>query len=178
MLVAQWVAIAVSVASVAFAGFALWVSIRNQRRTDAATERNDQRSMESNRLAAEANAIAREANATAQQALELAREQAARYVIPWALRYRAGNWYELVNDGNEPAYAVVLDGPNVHGGAQQHSVIDPHSAVRFTARVSRQLGFRDVVVTWHRREDRTDDQMSWTRPLPPPPRQPEREGGR
>jgi len=154
-MAAQWVGIAVS-ALLAIA--ALGWSVVSQRQNRSENRR-------SNELAATANAIA-------QRALALAEEGVTRYVPPWELVHSSGGGYLLKNAGDEQAHAVRIEGSSVHRGPVERDVVDARSAVKFMALLSWGEVPSDIVVTWHRLANRSDETQTWRAPLPSKPKEP------
>jgi hypothetical protein len=84
--------------------------------------------------------------------------------VPWRLTYREGDVYELWNDSESPKFHVQISGEGVVG-EKTVDRIDGRSSVEFMGLSAAGVG-NQVVVTWHRLEDRSDAQGRWagTRP--------------
>ena len=156
VMAAQWVGIVVS-ALLALVALAWSVVSQRQNRTE---------NRRSNDLATKANEIAR-------RALELAEQQATRYVPPWELTHAGGDGYRLKNEGEKPAHGVRIEGSSVHRSPVTRDLVDARSAVEFMAPLYLGQVPSDIVVIWHRLGDRSDEPQKWSAPLPlPKPREP------
>jgi KAP family P-loop domain len=85
--------------------------------------------------------------------------------VRWTLSYREGSLYQLSNDTDEPKFYVHVSGEAVLRETTFDRV-DAHSGVDFMGLDAAGVGHR-VDVTWHRREDRSDELRHWTGNKPP-----------
>ena len=156
------------------AGFSVWSAISARQATaaeDAASKRADEA------LKAERAAVAaqRDIAAQLQRAADIETERARREAeqaeaaegVPWRLRHYRGDTYALSNESDSPKFHVEISGEKLRR---------PLSAERIDGRGSLQFmaipasGFSDeIVVTWHRRNDKTDPQRRWAGTKPPKP---------
>jgi hypothetical protein len=85
--------------------------------------------------------------------------------VPWRIEYRTGSLYDLWNDTGTPKFHVRISGKGV---LSEKTVdrIDGRSSTDFMGLGA--MGAGDQVdVTWHRREDRSDEPRRWTGDKPP-----------
>ncbi|MFC9839746.1 hypothetical protein ACFVKB_39110 [Rhodococcus sp. NPDC127530] len=157
--IATWVG---GVGAVVAAGVAVGAERRARKSAvDAATE-------------ASRAVTAAEETARAQSRLaDIAEAQAARYRTPWTMRHRTSDKYEIVNAGDEPAYGVEVSGRAIVGANQpvRAARIDINATLDF---FGARADFDDdldetIVVRWHRKPDQSDEQLTWSCPLPPKP---------
>jgi hypothetical protein len=163
------------------AGSAVWAVV-SARRASAAGKRADtyrDRAETQARLAtaaAEQAAIAQQQSADAAQrsadALEkqtqLAVEQAAAAEgVPWRVEHRTGAKWELWNASDYAQFKVKISGPGVTARRTPDIIecIDGHSSFEFWGNTSWGAEQR-VIVTWHRREDGQDDELTWSGTMP------------
>jgi hypothetical protein len=146
---AEWVGIVVS-GLLALA--ALIVSILNRRATTATLK-------EGNRRTGQGSAIA-------QRALELAERQASRYMPPWTVEHDSGQRYRLVNAGDEIAHDVTISGSNVHREPIEQEVLHPGGAFDFLLAQTFDNPDNSIVVTWHRKPGKSDEQQTWQSSVP------------
>ncbi len=87
--------------------------------------------------------------------------------MPWEIRYREGDLYDLWNITGTTKFGVQISGEGV---LRRKTVerIDGRSSESF-------MGFNamgrgdQVEVTWHRREDQSDEPRQWRGNKPPKP---------
>lgn len=87
--------------------------------------------------------------------------------VPWQIRHHDGDLYDLWNTTNITKFGVHISGPGIVGrGPLAFDRIDGRSSVQF---LIPPFGaeYNQVVVTWHRREDQTDEPRQWTGNKPP-----------
>jgi hypothetical protein len=89
--------------------------------------------------------------------------------VPWEIRHSELDVYDLLNITNTTKFAVEISGPGVAPlgeGSLAFERIDGRSSAQFM--VAPFGGeYNQVVVTWHRREDKTDEPRQWTGNKPP-----------
>jgi hypothetical protein len=160
-------------------GSAVWSVISARRASKAQFEaahyqaRAEQQA-ERARKAAEDAAVAQSESAAAARraadALEkqnrMAEEQAdLAEGVPWRIAHRAGSTYDLRNDTETPKFHVHIAGEGV---LRPKTVdrIDGRSSTDFMGLDAMGVGDQ-VEVTWHRREDHSDEPRRWTGTKPP-----------
>jgi hypothetical protein len=126
------------------------------------------------RSAAEEAAVAqREAAAAAKRTADAIEEQNRRADeeaelaegVPWRITFRTGSLYDLWNDSDRPKFGVHISGEGV---LRDKTVarIDGRSSTDFMGLDAMGVGSR-VDVTWHLREDRSDEPRRWSGNKPP-----------
>jgi hypothetical protein len=125
------------------------------------------------KAAEEAAAWQRQAAASAQRSAEalekqnrLVEEQAEQAEgVPWEIRYREGDLYDLWNSTNTTKFGAQISGPGV---LRPKTVdrIDGRSSEEFFGANHSGAG-NQVEVTWHRREDLSDEPRLWRGSKPP-----------
>lgn len=85
--------------------------------------------------------------------------------VPWRIEYQVGSTYDLWNDAQTPKFRVHISGEGV---LRDKTVdrIDGRSSVDFMGLDAMGVGSR-VDVTWHRREDGSDEARRWSGSKPP-----------
>lgn len=80
--------------------------------------------------------------------------------VPWQLAHKTGSTYELWNDSDTAKFHVQISGEGV---LRQKTVerIDGRSNAEFMGLDAMGVG-SGVDVTWHRREDQSDEPRRWT----------------
>lgn len=108
------------------------------------------------------SAVAAERSATALEQQNRSVEDQAELTegVPWRLEYDAGSTYELCNDTETPKFHVSISGDGVLR-AKTVERIDGRSATDFMGFDAMGRGDQ-VAVSWHRREDKSDQARSWT----------------
>lgn len=86
--------------------------------------------------------------------------------VPWEIKHHDGDQYDLRNITNTTKWGGQISGLGVAGGPVAFDRIDGRSSVRFLIAPFGAESDR-VVVTWHRREDLSDDAQQWTGNRPP-----------
>lgn len=174
---ADWI----SLAGVAVAALSALVAMVSAKRAAAAQRAaaTHQASAETERRlarqAAEDAAIAqREAAAEAGRVAEAIENQNQRADeraqqaegVPWRITHHDRDLYDLWNDTNTAKFGVEVSGPGVAGVDGPFDRIDGRSSEQFLINPFG-AGFTQVVVTWHRREDLSDEPRRWTCSKPP-----------
>ena len=94
---------------------------------------------------------------------------AERFEPNWTLERRSDTGTVRLRNGNgEPAYRVKISAEPWYfvQGSPQHVVIPAGSSVAFLLATDEQVGFDAMVrVTWHRRDDASDDPQVWQDPI-------------
>jgi hypothetical protein len=115
------------------------------------------------------------------QASERSADAAERNVeIATRVRWRVDHWggetWLLINDSTETAYAVTVIVPaDLTGGSRREmrygpADLGPDGSLEFDAAAHMGTADDKVVVTWHRRPDRSDARGEWIRKLPQRPK--------
>jgi hypothetical protein len=91
-----------------------------------------------------------------------ARARTAR--TPWRIKHRSESTYELWNDSDTPKFYVGVTGEGVRF-PRTAPRIDGHSSTSFQGLDAMGAGAQ-VDVTWHRREDQSDNRRRWTGKTP------------
>jgi ATPase subunit of ABC transporter with duplicated ATPase domains len=172
----DWISLAgVSVS----AASAVWAVV-SARRANAAERRAEhyqaraEQQAERAAMAAEEAAAAQAQSATAakrsaealEKQIRMAEEQAEQSEgVPWSIAFRTGSTYELWNESNTPKYHVHISGEGV---LRDKAVarIDGRSSTDFMGLDASGVGDQ-VDVTWHRREDASDEPRQWSGNKPP-----------
>jgi len=113
-----------------------------------------------------ADAAVRAAAALERQ-LQVAEDQAdLAEGVPWRLEWRSGTKFNLWNSTDSPKFDVRIEGTGV-ARARTVERIDGQSSVDFTGNIAWVKNSHRVDVTWHRREDHSDEPRRWTGSTPP-----------
>jgi hypothetical protein len=172
----NWISLA---AVVVAGGSALWsvVSARRASRAQAKAEHYQARAeqqAERATKAAEHAAVAETASAAAAEraadALEKQNKMAEDQTdlaegVPWRIEFQTGSTYDLWNDTQTPKFHVQISGEGVLRDKTVER-IDGRSSTDFMALNAMGIGDR-VDVTWHRREDQSDETQRWSGNKPP-----------
>ena len=108
-----------------------------------------------------------EATAAAVSRSKAAAERSARARTartPWRIKHRSESTYELWNDSDTPKFYVGVTGEGVRF-PRTAPRIDGHSSTSFQGLDAMGAGAQ-VDVTWHRREDQSDNRRRWTGKTP------------
>jgi hypothetical protein len=131
----------------------------------ARAEQNAERATQAAEEASSAQRRLAEAIEKQNQAADDQAEQAEG--VPWQLRHREGDLFDLWNITNTTKFGVQISGPGVLR-PKTADCVDGRSPVEFYGHPA--CGANNQVnVTWHRREDQTDEPRSWTGRKPPKP---------
>ena len=140
--------------------------------SQARAEQNAERATQA---AEEAAAWQRQAADAAQRSAEalekqnqLVEEQAEQAEgVPWEIRYREGSLFDLWNITGTTKFGVQISG----GGVLRPKTVDRIDGRRSVDifGTSHMGAGNDVLVTWHRREERSDEPRSWRGNKPPRP---------
>jgi hypothetical protein len=181
---ANWIALGSFIAatvSAIVAGVSAGVAVLQARRAkmskeaaDRAQARAEQHAERATKAAEEAAAWQRQAASAAQQSADALLEQNRRADeqaeqaegVPWEIRHHNADLYDLWNITNTTKFGVQVSGPGVGGVSGAFDRIDGRSSVRFLI-APFGAEFDQVVVTWHRREDLSDEPQRWTGNKPP-----------
>jgi type II secretory pathway pseudopilin PulG len=170
----------ISLAGVVIAGgSALWavVSARRAGRAQAKAEHYQARAeqqAERAAKAAEQAAVAETASAAAAERAAAALEKQNKMAedqadltegVPWRIEFQTGSTYDLWNDTQTPKFHVQISGEGVLR-ARTIERIDGRSSADFMGLNASGVGDR-VEVTWHRREDQSDEPRRWSGNKPP-----------
>ncbi|OBB65152.1 hypothetical protein [Mycobacterium sp. 852014-50255_SCH5639931] len=176
MNAANWISLGSFVAATVSAAVAV-VQAKRASASKGAAEKHEARAEQyagrATKAAEEAAAWQRQAAEAAQRsadALEaqnrLVEDQAEEAEgVPWEIRFREGSLFDVWNITNTTKFGVRIEG----GGVQRpKSVdrIDGRSSVDFFG-TSHMGGSDQVEVTWHRREDLSDEPRQWRGNKPP-----------
>ena len=171
----DWISLAgVVIAAVVAVVSAVW-AVRSARAAGRAEEQAAQdravaeQQAERATHAAERAAVAEAASARAAERAAAALEEQNRRAeerdeqeegVPWSIAFRRGSTYDLWNDTNTPKYAVRVFGEGV---LREKAVqrVDGRSSVEFMGLDASGVS-NEVQVTWHRREDQSDEPRAWT----------------
>jgi hypothetical protein len=181
---ANWIALGSVIAttlSATVAGVSAGVAVLQAKRAkaskasaDHAQARAEQHAERATNAAEEAAAWQRQATAAAKRSAE-ALEKQNQFVedqaeqaegVPWEIKHHAGDQYDLWNITNTAKFGGQISGPGVAGGPVAFDRIDGRSSMRFMI-APFGAEFDQVVVTWHRREDLSDERQQWTANKPP-----------
>jgi hypothetical protein len=160
-------------------GSAVWAVVsarragRAQERAEhyqARAEQNAERATQAAEKAAAAETQSAAAAKRAADALErqnqIAEEQAdLAEGVPWRIEYRTGSLYDLWNDTGTPKFNVRIEGEGVLRSKTVER-IDGRSSVDFMGFDASGQGDK-VEVTWHRRDDQSDEPRRWSGNKPP-----------
>ena len=124
------------------------------KRAVVAAEKSAEAEVQSADAAARSAAALEQTNRTAQERADLAEG------VPWRIEYQRGSTYELWNDTGTPKFAVTIAGEGVLRNKTEPRV-DGRSCTTFMGLDAMGVGDQ-VVVTWHRNEDRSDAPRTWT----------------
>jgi hypothetical protein len=86
--------------------------------------------------------------------------------VPWEIKHREGDLYDLLNITETTKFGVLTSGPAVAGGPKTFDSIDGHSSVQFLIGPFGEVADH-VDVTWHRREDLSGEPKVWRGARPP-----------
>jgi len=123
--------------------------------------------------AAERSATAADRSAEAQSRLATLAEVDAQKP-PWALQHRAGDTYEVINDGPTPKFGVRVEGEPIARLANRNSAtvvdrLEAGSSLGFWALVTMETRSTQITVRWRDTEEGVE--REWSRELPSrPPR--------
>jgi hypothetical protein len=161
------------------AGSAIWAVVSARRaaaaqgRADHYQARAEQHAERATQAAEEAAAAERQSAAHAKRAADALekqnrmREEQADLAegVPWQITHQVGDTYDLWNDTHTPKFHVHISGEGV---LRKKTVerIDGRSSADFMGLNASGVGDQ-VVVTWHRREDLSDEPRQWTGNKPP-----------
>jgi hypothetical protein len=161
---AEWAAWA---AVVVAAGSAVWsmVSARGARKAQKQAESQAERATAAAEKSAEAEVQSADAAARSAAALEQSNRMAEERAdlaegVPWRIEYQRGSTYVLWNDTDTPKFGVTITGEAVLRNKVVPK-IDGRSFVTFIGLDAMGVG-DEVVVTWHRKEDGSDQVRTWT----------------
>jgi phage protein D len=170
----------ISLAGVVIAGgSAIWAVVSARRAAAAQARaahyqaRAEQNAERATQAAEEATVAQRQSAAAAQRSAEalekqnrMAEEQAEQAEgVPWRIEHREGDLYELINITDTTKFGVQISGPGVlHPKTVDR--IDGHSSAEFYGHPA-SGGNNQVDVTWHRREDLSDEPRPWRGNKPP-----------
>jgi len=89
--------------------------------------------------------------------------------VSWAIEHSSGSVHKLRNLSHSPKFGVKIDGPGVSTVRPPNvtSRIDGRSSVEFHAKTGYGVQ-RRVTVTWHNREDLSNNPLQWSDTLPAP----------
>lgn len=172
--------VVISGTSALIAAFSATWAVVSARRARSAEEKADhyqataeQQARRATLAAEEAASAQRESAAAAQRAADalekqnqMAEEQGdLAEGVPWRIEFQVGSRYDLWNDTQTPKFHVHIFGEGV---LREKTVprIDGRSSADFMGLDAMGVGSQ-VGVTWHRREDRSDEPRRWTGNKPP-----------
>lgn len=176
MKAADWISLASFVAAAVSAVVALVQAKRASTSQSAAAHsqaRAEQNAERATQAAEEAAAWQRKAASAAERSAEAleAQNRMAEELgeqaegVPWEITYREGSLFDLWNTTGTTKFGVQISG----GGVLRPKAvdrIDGCSSVDFFATSHMGAG-NDVLITWHRREDQTDEPRQWRGNKPP-----------
>ena len=173
---ANWISLASFIAAAVSATVAVVQAKRASASQSSAAHsqaRAEQQAERATQAAEEAAAWQRQAASAAQQSADAlveqnrrADEQAERAEgVPWEIRYREGDLYDLRNITDTTKFGVQISGSGV---LRPKTVdrIDGRSSEEFFGTSHSGAG-NQVEVTWHRREDLSDEPRPWLGSKPP-----------
>lgn|GEM_PF-7093909 len=176
MNAANWISLASFIAAAVSATVAAVQARRASTSQSSAAHsqaRAEQQAERATQAAEEAAAWQRQAASAAQQSADAlveqnrrADEQAERAEgVPWEIRYREGDLYDLWNITDTTKFGVQISGSGV---LRPKTVdrIDGRSSEEFFGTSHSGAG-NQVEVTWHRREDLSDESRPWLGSKPP-----------
>lgn len=107
-----------------------------------------------------------EQNRIAAEQLALAKEEAAKYRVPWSFEWRKSDTYVLVNNSDEPEYDVEIHPPEhtVFRSRSEGDVVHPRSSMAFTVGFTMASPGRLLRVTW--RHHPGGEVLEWSDWLP------------
>jgi hypothetical protein len=129
--------------------------LARQAAEDAATAQRE--------TAAEAGRVAKAIEEQNQRANEHAQQAEG---VPWRITHHDGDLYDLWNDTNTAKFGVEVSGRGVAGVDGPFDRIDGRSSEQFLI-APFGPGSTQVLVTWHRLEDLSDEARQWTGSKPP-----------
>jgi hypothetical protein len=158
---AAWVAVAVSAASAVWSAASARRARQAQKqaegqaeRATAAAEKSAQAEVQSAEAATRSAAALEQSNRVAEERADLAEG------VPWRIEYQRGSTYELWNDTDTPKFGITITGEGVLRNKALPK-IDGRSCATFMGLDAMGVG-DEVVVTWHREEDGSDQGRTWT----------------
>jgi hypothetical protein len=80
--------------------------------------------------------------------------------VPWRIAFRTGSTYDLWNESPKPKFHMQFGGEGVLRSKTEQRV-DGRSSTSFMG-LDASGASDQVVVTWHRREDLSDEQQRWS----------------
>lgn len=183
MNAANWIALGSFIAatvSAIVAGTSAIVAVLQARRAKASKEAADNAQVKAElnaeratKAAEEAAAWQRQAASAAQRSADALEEQNRRADeqaeqaegVPWEIRYREGDLYDLLNITDTTKFGVQISGSGV---------LRPKTVDRIDGRSSEEFfganysgSGNQVDVTWHRHEDLSDQPRLWSGNKPP-----------
>ena len=161
------------------AGSAIWAVV-SARRASAAEAKADGYKAKAEEHARRATAAAEDAVVAQRQSADAAKRAADALErqnriaeeqadlsegVPWRIEHRSGSTYDLWNDTG-PKFHIHVAGEGIQRPKDVER-IDGRSSVDFMVLDSWSSGGDKVVVTWHRREDASDEPRRWSGNKPP-----------
>lgn len=178
MNAANWISVGSFIAAAASATVAVVQAKRASASEAAAAHhqaRAEQNAERATKAAEEAAAWQRQSADAAQRSADALVEQNRRADeqaeqaegVPWDIKYREGDLFDLWNVTETTKFGVQISG----GGVLRPKAVDRvdgRSPVEFFGHPASGAN-NQVNVTWHRREDKTDEPRQWTGRKPPKP---------
>lgn len=112
-----------------------------------------------------ADQVSRYADIEAERSRRAADDAEAAEGVPWRLLHHRGDMYEALNESDRPKFGVVVEGPKLIN-PEMAARVDGRSSMQFRAIPAAGLG-DEIVVTWHRLEDKSDAPRTWSGIKPP-----------
>jgi hypothetical protein len=121
---------------------------------------------------AEAAKRSADADERAAAAAEKANEIAQRYNAVWRIAHEKSDTWRVINETGEKAWGAVLTcGTDLNTRFPDDAMdVEPGGGIPFLAVRLQSTGNEQVTVTWHRRQDESDEALQWTDVLPRRPR--------
>lgn len=155
-------------------GFSVWsaISAKSAHAAESAAGVRAEQALKAERAAVAAQ---RDIAAQLERAADIETERAGREAerteaaegVPWRLLHYRGDTYALSNESDTPKFHVEVSGPKLRPPTTAER-IDGRGTLQFMVIPASGRG-DDIVVTWHRNEDRTDTQRRWSGTKPPKP---------
>ncbi|MGC2377989.1 MAG: hypothetical protein WA622_12775 [Mycobacterium sp.] len=177
----DWITLAGVVVALFSAGWAVVSARRARAAQDVANHyqgRAEQAAERATKAAEDAVVAQRDAAAAAQRAADALEKQnqmaeqlaQAAEGVPWTVEHSSGAKWKLRNMSDHPKFAVRISGPGVSRNRTPAVIdrVDGRSSYEFWGSTSWGDEQR-VTVSWHGRQDATDEERTWSDMMPPSP---------
>ena len=152
----DWISIVALVVSSGFAFWSAWSARKSKYAEDRATKQVQA-------LMDIAAAMKQHSVAAAEKQQVKAQETAVEELAPWLIRRVGKSRWDLVNVTLTPKYGVTITGPAI---LSQHAdkataMIPGRGSINIRGAFRSMQTTDDLVVTWHREQDLSDEPLTW-----------------